>query len=159
MLSLLNFSAGSSVQFPGSLDSVGAWSAAIEGRIFEEEQGQQEMEDSVEDEREHIASSQHLVNLTGAGINFKNIAYNEPAEDEPQPPLEQTEIAEEDVLNLPIANLRWALMNHLLKPILEMQELQKNTVSFPGHVSFKTLTLLAGRNRWETDVQVPRLRI
>ncbi|KJA26821.1 hypothetical protein HYPSUDRAFT_1032129 [Hypholoma sublateritium FD-334 SS-4] len=128
------FLAGSSVLFPGNLDSIGAWSAAIEERILEEERELQEAEDYIEEEREHMVSSQNLVNLTGAAINLEKIPQNECSE---EPRLEQAEVTEEDVLNLPIAELRWAFMSHLLKPVVEMEEVEENTVKSNGKLMFQ----------------------
>lgn len=91
-----------------------------------------------------MALSQNLVNLTGAAINLSNIPQNE-HEGDAEPSLEQAEVSEEDVLNLPIAKLRWALMNHLLKPIVEMEEVQENTVS-SWHISIQILTVIGRSN-------------
>ncbi|KJA27984.1 hypothetical protein HYPSUDRAFT_791988 [Hypholoma sublateritium FD-334 SS-4] len=115
---------------PDNLADMAAWGETANIAI---EEARQDLEEDEED-YEATKACQRLVNMVGGSTED---LFPEPhPEDETTeeitsqlPSLEQTELNEVDVLNMPILNLRWALMVHLYTPVVEQEEFDKTRVS------------------------------
>lgn len=115
---------------PDNLADMAAWGKTADVAI---EEARESLEED-EEEYESTKACQRLVNMVGGSIEDL-FPGSHPDDEEAEevtsklPSLEQTELDEVDVLNMPILNLRWALMVHLYTPVVEQEEFDKTRVS------------------------------